>query len=69
MRASGNATDHGHGLGLQQLGRAHHGVVGHVDEDVKHRHRHHGADYGHWDRPGNGQMPQMNAILEKKKKK
>lgn len=58
LSAAQRPTDHSHGLGPQQLGRAHHGVVGHVDEDVKHRHRHHGPDYGHWDCSGHGEISQ-----------
>lgn len=48
-------TDHSHGLGQQQLGRTHHGVVGHVGEHVKDCHHHHGAD--NRERDGAEKMP------------
>lgn len=45
-------TDHSYSVRQQQLSRAHHGVVGHVDEHIKDCYCHHGADDCHWNRSG-----------------
>lgn len=44
LHVARRGTDHRHSVRQQQLGRGHHGVVGHINQHVEDGHRHHGAD-------------------------